>query len=204
LNFGVLRSVRVISPALTDEIIFEIKHLLRQLRLRGLAEFAFYLAAEQTQEVLMTSFWWQMQDLQEANEALNLALSQKLRGRAELLESYIFQMIWDYRRFPVPTQSSVVRLLTLPDGYPNENVNKNIRATRRFVEKRPDVLAAWIGRTPNEGKYILYRTDWASIEAQQAYFKAEPVQQAILAYRASNIILNYASFTLQSIIKPEE
>lgn len=204
MNFAILGSVRVISPASTDKIISEIKQLVRQLRLHGLVEIAFYVSEDQSQEILINSFWWQMQDLKEANELINLALFKKLEGRAEILEPYIFQLVWEYRRFLMPIQASVVRLLTLPENYPEEYVNKNMSRTRQYVEKDPDILAAWNGRSIDSGKHILFRTDWGSLQAQQVYFKSESVQNTIRTLRAEGIILNYASFNLQSIIKPEE
>lgn len=204
MNFAILRKIRALPGIAPEKLINEIKSYITQARLPGMAEFAFYLSADDPQEFYAASFWWSLPQLQEGKEIAYRILLVRLVGKGNFLESYIFQLVWDFRRLPVVGQASVLRLLTMPENYPTEWTQNSIVATRRAVRSRTDIQAAWLGQAIDNHKYLLYRTDWSNLQAQQEYFTSIYIQNTIANYKANGVILNYASFDLRGIIKSDE
>jgi heme-degrading monooxygenase HmoA len=200
LNFAVLSKLRLISGNL-DELVERIKIAIRQPGIHNLAEIAFYCSDQSHQEFYLLSFWFQLEDSQEAHNLIRAEFFKATSLRSKMVERHIFRLNWEYRLLTQTPAASHIRLLTFPDNYPEDKAKVIIEAARKRKPEIPGLLGSWIGRCLDNPQLTLQRVDWASLDAMEAFFNSKQNQDIIAERRAQGIQIDYTRQNLKEIIE---
>lgn len=200
MNFAVLTKLKLISGTL-DQLVERIKIAVRQPGIRNLAEIAFYRSSESFEEIYVLSFWFKLEDRQEARDVVHAELSKSMDIKSEVIESNRFQLIWEYRLLTQAPAASHIRLLTFPAGYPDDKATEVIEAARTRRPALGGLVGSWIGRCLDNPQLTLQRADWVNSEAMEAFFYNKTNQEIIANRRAQGIEIEYASRNLERFIE---
>lgn len=199
MNIATLNKVQLFSSNYND-FIEEAKTALARTRFPGQLVSSFYLSHTNSQEVYLLSFWQSLVAAQSIHEKITPEMSDKILSRVNSYERQFFKLIWDYRLLSTIPKASLLRLITFPDHFSEEQIKAVTDLQRQRRDQVPGVVGIWIGQSLHNPKILLNQIDWVSIEAQQNFFEQPGIQEAVSRWQNQGIILEYASFNLKDIL----
>ncbi len=204
MNVAALTKLRLLPTTSAEMLLNYISKIIWQERFAGHIETALYLSQHDTQEFYLLNWWQSNADLGAALDSLNKAgILAELKTKVKILEHHTFDLIREYRRLPQPIQSSHIRLVTYPQNYPTDHINQMLDTMRQIRLGIPEIVGTWVGRHRGDKQIILYRADWASVEAQQTHLNSRVIQEMQERYAAEGILSDYPSFNLQLLLELE-
>lgn len=201
MNFAVLSKLKLSVDKL-DKLLEQIKTVARPPRVANLAEIAFYRSSQSIDEMYVLSFWFELDHIQQVHNLINAVFSKDNDVNIEIIESKNFQLDWEYRLLTQLPAASHIRLLTFPDGYPEDKARAVMDAARIRRPKIAGLVGSWIGRCLDNPQLTLQRVDWISEESLEAFFCDKSNQELIASRLAQGIRIEYASRNLERFIEP--
>lgn len=152
------------------------KKLILSARWKGLAEVAFYLAPNSSDDFYILYHWWSQADLQSVRKSPSRDFFHHLKSRGELVEVTEFRLVWDYRNLNQITKASTLIIGTLTEEVYRGKTVEDLNYLRQKRHKFPEVIGLWLGRSALKGDEdvkILGRFDFGSLKAQTDFFASE-------------------------------
>jgi hypothetical protein len=195
-----------LTDKFTLDLVEQLQLAMKRQRLPGMVEIAFYTSAESSpEEGYSLSLWLRLEDMMRARQtSLTELLSDPTLAQSESqVEKETFRLVWEQQNISQPVTASTLRLLVFPRDYSEERVKRMVDYLRELRWQTVGVRGAWIGRSLEDDRKLLVRTDWVNSEAFEQIAKSEFYQDMYKFFSYNGITTRFASSKLENIFSQE-
>jgi hypothetical protein len=186
-----------------DQLIAQIRSSVSQVHSSHSIEINFYRSAQAEQEFYSSCSCSAKSDLAEVDKIFQANFWNKVKSKkvSQLLEYHTFDLLYDYRIVSSTVATSCLLFLTLPPDFSTTEHNAMIEMLAEQKRAWPGLVGTWLGQfcKSNNNFIFLFRLDWDSLAAQQAYFSHPKFQKSKELWLSRGIQLAYASSDLNGL-----